>query len=98
MNKHIAAEIKIQVTQLLKQFMAKELDEKQLIDALLVIHNAHKEGNKTVWYKWHSAYPLAITIWDIKTGINNVSARKRGFMYECIEATINDNSLVVNFS
>jgi len=96
MNEEVKVMIKQQVTDLFKQFMAKEIDEKQLIEKLRVIHNSSVIGNKRIWFKWHEGHPLAITIGDIKAGLTN--PRKRGCMYAAIEATINDNSLVVNFS
>jgi len=98
MNEEVKVMIKQQVTDLFKQFMAKEINEKELITKLKVIHNSSVIGNKSIWFKWHEGHPAAITISDIKKGINNPNMRWRGIMYECIEATINDNSLVVNFS
>jgi hypothetical protein len=98
MNEQVKAMIKEQVTNLFKQFMAKEIDEKQLIEKLWVIHNASVIGKKSIWFKWHNGHPAAITVSDIKTGLTNAHMRNRVHMCECIEATINDNSLVVNFS
>lgn len=88
--------IKEEVTGLLKQFMAKVIDENELIDKLYIIDNDHKRGGKWLWYRWHEGHPAAIMVGNIKADLH--SARNRGHILECIEATINDNSLVVNFS
>jgi hypothetical protein len=88
--------IKVEVTELLKQFMAKEIDEKELIEKLYIIDNDHKRGDLGLWYRWHDGHPAAIMVGNIKADLH--SARNRGHLLECIEATINDNSLVVNFS
>lgn len=98
MNKEIKAMVKQQVTGLLKEYMAKHIDEKILIEKLNIINNEHKAGDNSVWFRWHEGHPLAITIGDIKAGLTNSHMHNRLYMCECIEATINDNSLVVNFS
>lgn len=98
MNEEIKSEIKVKVTNLFKRFMAKELDEKELVMELHTLNFLYKKGDKNIWFKWHDGHPAAITIGDINAGINNPKMQWRGIMYECIEATINDNSLVVNFS
>jgi hypothetical protein len=87
--------IKEEVTELLKQFMAKEIDEQELIDRLNKINNDHKRDGKELWYRWHDEHALPITVDNIKAWLYT---SHRGYLYECIEATVNDNSLVVNFS
>jgi hypothetical protein len=76
--------------------MAKEIDEKELVMELHTLTFLYKKGDKGIWFRWHDSHPAAITVGNIKADLH--SARNRGYLYECIEATINDNSLVVNFS
>jgi hypothetical protein len=97
MNDYTKGLIKDGVTTLLKRFMAKEIDENELVMELNTLNFLYKKGDKGIWFKWHEGHPLAITIGDIKAGLNG-NPHNRGYMYECIEATVNDNSLVVNFS
>jgi hypothetical protein len=80
----------------LKEFMANKISEEKLLETLYMIHYTYKKGDKYIWYRWHEGHPLAITVGDIKSSLTQT--RNRGYLYECIEATINDNSLVVNFS
>lgn len=98
MNEETKTEIKIQVTKHLKEYLAKEIDEKELIEILYIIHNAHKAGDLGLWYRWHNGHPAAITIGDIKRDLTGAHLRNKVHMCECMEATVNDNSLVVNFS
>jgi len=96
MNEQVKAMIKEQVTKLFKQFMAKEIEEKELIMELHTIAFLYKKGNMGIWFRWHEGHPAAITVFDIKSSLAH--PRNKVYTCECIEATINDNSLVVNFS
>lgn len=98
MNEEIKGEIKVKVTNLFKQFMAKQIDEKELVMELHTLTFLYKKGDKSVWFKWHDGHPAAITIGDIKRDLTGAYLRNKIYMCECMEATVNDNSLVVNFS
>lgn len=98
MNEETKAIIKQQVTGLFTEYLAKRIDEKLLIEKLLVIHNRHRKGDLGLWYRWHDGHPAAILLGDIKRDLTGAYVRNRVYMCECMEATVNDNSLVVNFS
>ena len=98
MNEKTKDKIKVLVTGLFKEYLAKQIDEKLLIDNLYKIHNTHRTGDLGLWYRWHDGHTAAITIGDIKRDLTGAHMRNKVYMCECMEATVNDNSLVVNFS